>query len=282
MTPVITTITTSEQHHHHDAGICHLLRLPPELRDMIWNYATRGNVYDARQFRDQRKKAVTYPTSAAAMSHDCYAVDNVPNTLLNGYTFIANRFIFDESLPTLIRNTDFIFHSPTELEAFMQRFSLVRRNITSLRIHDAQSSGTTVSKTFAKTLNGCPKLMSLTYFLHEGFIPNMRQKMVKSRAAGTATEPTEAFVQLRKVKGLTDFHLFLVDVPAGEHFPSALKLRDGIEGTLRKAVLQRRSSQSMHDDTIEPGLTEVRVCLGVKGKEAIFFGGRTRVVQKQQ
>ena len=203
-----------------NSSTCHFFRLPRELRDMVYAYATIGNTYIDRSFTNEKIRQVRHPASNA----DGLQSSSVPNTLCSGQA--VNKLIFDESIPVLIRNTPFVFRT-REFCEFVDKYSLVRKYITRARIHhygDDEDAALHLSY----SLNRCPKLTDLSFFIHWGDRPLAQQY---GRVGRTRTAPLLAALSdiwsvaecwppasgLYGVIGVQNFQLFVVDSKRPRH-----------------------------------------------------------------
>ncbi len=237
---------------HHPAGeVCHLFRLPRELREMIWQHASQDNVYESRTYYVDRIKTVSYPISDPSTLRYPAAAGLLPNTLCANQAI--NKLIFDESLPSLLRNTTFSFPTPGKFEDFVRQYSMIARTITSIRIRDGESlarfpngarlkdpdkRASSISDTFATTLNSCPNLISMEY--HVGTAVGRdwqwwemlrRLQGLQVLGHGGVALSGEPGAQLSKVRGVENFRLVVVEGswesfsrPAEEHLKEVMAL----------------------------------------------------------
>ena len=181
---------------------------------MIWEYAITDNTYIDRWFVGEKVKAVPYPMLFSNDASTAY--DYVPNTLCDG--LLVNKVIFNETLPILISNTVCDFR-PQKFCWFVRKYSLVRKHITTLRLHQYDEDVGEVDHLFWY-INACPNLTDLSLFIHSSeplcgqelwagkMFPGWDPKDLKGCSLMVLYEPMRP---LLNVEGIKRFRLFVVD-----------------------------------------------------------------------
>jgi hypothetical protein len=230
---------------------CSFLDLPRELRDMIYDYAFRDLVYDAKDYSKQKLRSINYPQSQA--HKEIYTRDRwhqVPNTLIRDLT--VNKLILDESLLVVLRNTHFKLTGPLELGRYIKPTFLLREHITTVTIHLSEHNYIGYWYIVRK-LQKCPKLTHLTITTsstvfdawHKALITSPPQAgpedyMLKSYPNPTSTLTCAGLEMFAELRGLEEFHLEMEDSRLQEVFTG---WRKKIEECIREYAIDPRRAK---------------------------------------
>lgn len=209
-------------------GTCPFMRLPRELRDMVYDFATLENTYVARKFGKEPLRPILCPISKVPQGSDyeTCSISGVPNIVAGAHA--VNRLIFNESVPVLIRNTVFDLEMESDFDNLFDRkpprnvitnYALIRDHITSIRLHVRTYSPKLHLRT-ALILAKFPRLKNLTIYMHSGATREWFRMLYVGLGHGLdwkTTLPYASLSHMTKLRGLDRLRLLLVDSPRLKH-----------------------------------------------------------------